>query len=215
MCLLETLKSDFTVFPFFFFSFRLAAIHFCCAFYVGRLRKLIPLLHSVAPAKSVSLMAEMQNVNAGGKNIHLTGLLFFYADLDSVLTERHFLDIHLYFPRISRQHGTLCLCICSAHRLHLWLGFWNKLSVCRPHPCSLIIFMILCLWWLFVWVPIFLSPIYGLGSEEGAAFPPIPWGVFAPGGVCLHGGHVALPLRLHHHLHSAPQVRRNYHLHLK
>lgn len=45
------------------------------------------------------------------------------------------------------------------------------------------------------------------GSEEGAVFPPVPWGVPAPGGVCLHGGHVTLPLRLHHHLHSAPQVR--------
>lgn len=47
------------------------------------------------------------------------------------------------------------------------------------------------------------------GFEEGAFFPPLPWGVFAPGRVCLHGGHVALPLRLHHHVHSAPQVRGN------
>lgn len=46
------------------------------------------------------------------------------------------------------------------------------------------------------------------GSEEGAVFPPVPWGVSAPGRVCLYGGHVALPLRLHHHLHSAPQVQQ-------
>lgn len=57
----------------------------------------------------------------------------------------------------------------------------------------------------------FLSLFYALGSEEGAVFPPLPWGVFAPGRVCLHGGHVALPLRLHHHVHSASQVRRMYH----
>lgn len=53
-----------------------------------------------------------------------------------------------------------------------------------------------------------LSFFSASGSEEGAVFPPIPWGVFAPGRVCLHGGHVALPLRLHHHVHSAPQVWR-------
>lgn len=45
------------------------------------------------------------------------------------------------------------------------------------------------------------------GSEEGAVFPRLPCGVFAPGRVCLHGGHVALPLRLHHHVYSASQVR--------
>lgn len=57
--------------------------------------------------------------------------------------------------------------------------------------------------------PVFLSLFFSAsGSEEGAVFPPIPWGVFAPGRVCLHGGHVAMPLRLHHHIHSAPQVRR-------
>lgn len=44
------------------------------------------------------------------------------------------------------------------------------------------------------------------GFEEGAVFPPVPWGVSAPGRVCLHGGHVALPLRVHHHLYRAPQV---------
>lgn len=46
-----------------------------------------------------------------------------------------------------------------------------------------------------------------LGSEEGAVFPPVPWGVSAPGRVCLYGRHVALPLRLHHHLYRAPQVK--------
>lgn len=58
-----------------------------------------------------------------------------------------------------------------------------------------------------VFMMAFLS-LYALGSEEGAVFPPVPGGVFAPGRVCLHGGHVALPLRLHHHIHSASQVRR-------
>lgn len=51
-------------------------------------------------------MPEMQNVNAGAKNIHSTVLLLAYADLDSVLTQRHFLDIHLYFTRTSHQHST-------------------------------------------------------------------------------------------------------------
>lgn len=61
----------------------------------------------------------------------------------------------------------------------------------------------------FALIPSFFL-FYILGSEEGAVFPPIPWGVFAPGRVCLHGGHVALPLRLHHHLHCAPQVRADH-----
>lgn len=54
-----------------------------------------------------------------------------------------------------------------------------------------------------------LSPLcfYALGSEEGAVFPPIPWGVLAPCCLCLHGGHVALPFRVHHYLHCASQVR--------
>lgn len=57
-----------------------------------------------------------------------------------------------------------------------------------------------------------LSPLcfYALGSEEGAVFPPLPRGVPAPCRVCLHGGHVALPLRLHHYLHCAPQVRGDF-----
>lgn len=59
-----------------------------------------------------------------------------------------------------------------------------------------------------VFMTALLSLFYALGSEEGAVFPPVPWGVSAPGRVCLHGGHVALPLRLHHHVHRASQVRR-------
>lgn len=150
----------------------------------------------------------MQNVNAGGKNIHSTGLLLFYADLDRVVTRRHFLDIHLYFACISRWRSILCLCIWRAHHLRLW-----KCCQCAGLVLAR---------WLFLWcgiyddiclIPTFsLSLLYALGSEEGAVFPPIPWGVFAPGRVCLHGGHVALPLRLHHHVHSAPQVRRKHHL---
>lgn len=41
-------------------------------------------------------MPEMQNVNAGAKNIHSTVLLLTYADLDSVLTQRHILDFHSF-----------------------------------------------------------------------------------------------------------------------
>lgn len=145
------------------------------------------------------------------KNIHSTGLLLFYADLDSILTRRHLLDIHLYFACISRRRSILCLCICGAHHLRLWADF-----VKQCHRAGLVLalwlfFMILYLWRLFSDLQFFLS-VSASGSEEGAVFPPIPWGVFAPGRVCLHGSHVALPLRLHHHLHSAPQVRRNHHL---
>lgn len=63
-----------------------------------------------------------------------------------------------------------------------------------------------------VFMAALFSLFCALGSEEGAVFPPVPWGVFAPGRVCLHGGHVALPLRLHHHVHRASQVRKGRHL---
>lgn len=44
------------------------------------------------------------------------------------------------------------------------------------------------------------------GSEEGVVLPSVPWRLPAPGGVRLHGRHAPLSVRLHHHLHSAPQV---------
>ena len=89
------------------------------------------------------------------------------------------------------------------------------LSLYRPTSCSVSIFVILPSWWLILISTSPLSlPVSTTGSEEGAVFPPVPWGVFAPGRVCLHGGHVALPLRLHHHVHSAPQVRRDNDLNL-
>ena len=89
------------------------------------------------------------------------------------------------------------------------------LSLYRPTSCSVSIFVILPSWWLILISTSPLSlPVSTTGSEEGAVFPPVPWGVFAPGRVCLHGGHVALPLRLHHHVHSAPQVRRDKDLNL-
>ncbi|XP_016384188.1 adhesion G protein-coupled receptor A3-like, partial [Sinocyclocheilus rhinocerous] len=45
-----------------------------------------------------------------------------------------------------------------------------------------------------------------LGFEEGAVVPSISGRVPASGGVRLHSRHAALPVCLHHHLHSAPQV---------
>lgn len=54
-----------------------------------------------------------------------------------------------------------------------------------------------------------LFSLWASGSEEGAVVPPLPRGVSAPGRVRLHGCHAALPLRLHHHLHRASQVRGN------
>lgn len=140
-------------------------------------------------------MPEMQNVNSGERKFTVQG-----CSSLMLLTFKTFRR-HSF---VSGWRSTLCLCIRRAHHLRLWVDCQR----CR-YCASLVLAH-----WLFcdtVFMMTFLSLFYALGSEEGAVFSPFPWGVFAPGRVCLHGGHVALPLRLHHHIHSASQVRRMDH----
>lgn len=76
------------------------------------------------------------------------------------------------------------------------------LSACCPIPS--------CPWWCHCQnssiLVLTVSFCFLAGSEEGAVIPSIPWGLPAPGRVCLHCCYAALPFCFHHHLHSAPQV---------
>lgn len=106
-------------------------------------------------------------------NFHSTGLLLFYADLESVLTRRHLLDIHLYFACISRRHSIVPMHMESSSSLPLGWIVGNAVTVrawflLTDYFCDTLLMMTCVL------SPVSLSLFLLQDLKKVLSFPPYP-----------------------------------------